>query len=323
MFVHNLGAESSSARCTHLRLQILSKFGGSADLQPGQPDVDEQLRCASAARLTDAKALLIVTGNSWAAHTARRLLTTRSTPAMRGAAGQLYAEPSLQHFRRAVAMETDDAQRGGKQQGGNSDVLCAKRRKTASATPVHNASSAAAHTAAAPTPATASHGELSLNSLVWAQCRGHPFWPGRVVSMTASSVRVDFFGDDTTQTFKPYHASVLPFQHERSHLFVEAGCAQHDADLRTKFSAGHQDALQARQQELQQLCSARDTAAVCHSCIVHLPCNIKTCSLPAIFPSVYSFRSAFLLMLPGTTQCRRGGARDAGYCSCRYKHRPS
>ena len=245
---------------------------------------------------------------------------------MRGAAGQLYAEPPLQHFRRAYAMETDDAQRSGKQRGGDSDVLCAKRRKIASATPVHNASSAAAHTAAAPTPPTASHGELSLNSLVWAQCRGHPFWPGRVVSVTASTVRVDFFGDDTTQTFKPYHASVLPFQHERSQLFVEAGCAQHDADLRTKFSAGHQDALQARQQELQQLRSARGTAAVCHSCIVQLPCNIKTCSPSAIFRLCLFLPiglPVFLLMLSGTTQCRRHGARDAGYCSCRYKHRPS
>ena len=284
MPVLNREAESSSARSTHLRLQILSKFGSSAGLQPGRPDVDEQLRCASAARLTDAAALLMVPGNSWAAHTARRLLTTRSTPAMRGAAGQLYAEPPLQHFRRAYAVEVGEAQPRSNPRACAGNMPSAKRRKTAGSNPSANlqarryapataaetisATAPAATTSTAPSASTTTASQQArpdVHSIVWAQCQGHAFWPGRVVAGATASLRVDFFGDNTTYAFKNA-ACVVPFCHERARQFEQAGRDQLDEDLRAKFVVACAAAAAAQRQLQGEQHSARSATQVRCGC---------------------------------------------------------
>lgn len=86
--------------------------------------------------------------------------------------------------------------------------------------------------------------------MVWAQCQGHAFWPGRVVAVTTASLRVDFFGDDTTYAFKNA-ACVLPYCHERSPEFQQAGRDQLDEDLRAKFVVACAAAAAAAQMDLQ------------------------------------------------------------------------
>lgn len=281
-----------TARSTRLRLQIMSTFGSRTMFQPGQPDVGEQLRSASVSRLSDAQALHIVPGDSWSAYTARRLLT-RCTPAMTGAAGQLYAEPPLQHFRQAYAMEqVGEAQHNiNQQEARTGNMPSAKRRKTTGGKPSLSARSTCATTVATPDASTALHVTLSVGSLVWAQCRGFPFWPGRVAAVTATSLRVDFFGDETSQSFRNMSSAVLPFHHERAQEFVQAGCTQHDEGLRAKFLAGHRDALQAKRQELQPTPrSIRGTAEVCRP----LHCDFGVQSADVQCPAVFHLHVLFL-----------------------------
>ena len=251
-------------RAAFFRLQIVSRFAVSAGSQPEQPALSHrEVRSASAARLSDAQALRAIPGSNWSAHTARRQLT-KTTAAVNDAARLLYAEVPPQQLRRVYTTECGEAQHINNQHRGTEDKPSAKRRKTTyGGDKSQSASSAFAATAAtlAPTLVSLSCLPLRLHSLVWAQYREFPYWPGRVVAVTDTSLSVHFFGDGSTESFKlPHRASVLPFHHERSQEFVQAGRAQHDIGLRTKFLDGHQDALQAKPLELQTPRSDHNTA---------------------------------------------------------------
>ena len=120
------------------------------------------------------------------------------------------------------------------------------RRRAAATVPAKTMSTTPAATActAPPSPTIARRDSPHLDSLVWAQCIGYPFWPGRVVDVTTAGVRVDFFGEDTMHSFT-HAASLVPFRHERSDEFLRAGCVQRDQHLRVKFVNAYASAVAA------------------------------------------------------------------------------
>ena len=255
------GTMESSAYSTHLRLRILARFASDAGVHMEKPEVAVLLSSHAAARLSEAHALRVATGNSWSAFTARRLL---STAASDDAALQRYPEPALVHFRRAYSSVAQST--SSDQDAGMSGTPISKRRKLAGGNTPAIAVTATAGTAAVAVaqafPITASqHARPDLNSIVWARCCGYPFWPGRVVAVTATSLHVNFFGEASTQAIKGT-ASVLPFHHERAGEFVAAGYAEPVADVRATFVVAHAEALEAERKESPMRRSTRCTAEV-------------------------------------------------------------
>ena len=156
----------------------------------------------------------------------------------------------------------------------------AKRRKTAGSNPSANlqarryapataaetisATAPAATTSTAPSASTTTASQQArpdVHSIVWAQCQGHAFWPGRVVAGATASLRVDFFGDNTTYAFKNA-ACVVPFCHERARQFEQAGRDQLDEDLRAKFVVACAAAAAAQRQLQGEQHSARSATQV-------------------------------------------------------------